>query len=368
MAGHLLTMPILIVNMGGEMVYILEQRLQAQNIPQLKGQKVLNDVVRTMYFPRFMEELFKPQPMYSVQSTRQVFDRLAHSSIMRLNESSMDKLFDLMAMGFKNQVISCASPQELLDVTHNHLDVLRNLVGDSASTVELVDQCAALVHDTYSVLSLFEFCVLRHTLCTFFQDKKIKVSLFLNDQTQNSDGSIVVPSGGMLPATTQMGPGTVRYFSGGQEIRRHCLPVISSHRWSPHSGVRTNIGANVYDVEPRAGSPAPQSAAIASQPVPGDVAAATRRMAAVSELNSLASLIGPPPSSLGGDHFKLENIFGGDMFGGGSGPGADVIQIDGRAPCEHHHNLDAVRQQFEFGTAINYGDPAPELLDLMDNL
>ena len=34
----------LIVNMGGEMVYILAQRLQAQQIPSNKGQKVLCDV------------------------------------------------------------------------------------------------------------------------------------------------------------------------------------------------------------------------------------------------------------------------------------------------------------------------------------
>lgn len=29
-SGQLMTMPLLIVNMGGEMVYILEQRLQAR--------------------------------------------------------------------------------------------------------------------------------------------------------------------------------------------------------------------------------------------------------------------------------------------------------------------------------------------------
>ncbi|KAJ1628558.1 hypothetical protein T492DRAFT_874877 [Pavlovales sp. CCMP2436] len=32
-----LAMPILIVNMGGEMIYILEQRLEAQSVPKEKG-------------------------------------------------------------------------------------------------------------------------------------------------------------------------------------------------------------------------------------------------------------------------------------------------------------------------------------------
>lgn len=39
-----------------------------------------------------MDELFKPQPLYSKKAMRTVFDRLAHASIMRLNAASMDKV------------------------------------------------------------------------------------------------------------------------------------------------------------------------------------------------------------------------------------------------------------------------------------
>ena len=78
----------------------------------------------------FIDELFRPQDVYSMHSVRQIFDRLAHSSIMRLNESSMDKLFDLMTMGFKYQMLACSYPQELLHVTLNHLYQLRAKVED----------------------------------------------------------------------------------------------------------------------------------------------------------------------------------------------------------------------------------------------
>jgi hypothetical protein len=56
--------------------------------------------------PPLCQELFKPQPCYSMRSTRQIFDKLAHSSIMKLNKTSMDKLYDLMIMNFKFQVTS----------------------------------------------------------------------------------------------------------------------------------------------------------------------------------------------------------------------------------------------------------------------
>lgn len=54
-----------------------------------------------MLAPKFVDELFRPQAMYTVQSSKEIFEKLAHSSIMKLNTTSMQKLFDLMLMGFK---------------------------------------------------------------------------------------------------------------------------------------------------------------------------------------------------------------------------------------------------------------------------
>lgn len=83
MALH--AMPFVMINLGTEMVYILEQRLKAQQIPLEKGNKVLKEVVLTMFDPLFYEEVFRPQEVYTIGATRQIFDRLAHSSIMRLS-------------------------------------------------------------------------------------------------------------------------------------------------------------------------------------------------------------------------------------------------------------------------------------------
>jgi hypothetical protein len=65
----LYTMPIIVLNMGGEMTYILNQRLQAQSVQDEKAKKVLLDVARAMFSPVFIDELFKPQEMYSQSST-----------------------------------------------------------------------------------------------------------------------------------------------------------------------------------------------------------------------------------------------------------------------------------------------------------
>lgn len=115
------------------MVYILNQRLVAQKIPRDKADKVRQDVVKHILDSTFVEDLMKPQPLYSMTSTRQVFDKLAHSSIMKLQKSSMDKLFELMLMGVKFQMLSVKYPEEVLQVTYNHLKNLREMVRGSSA-------------------------------------------------------------------------------------------------------------------------------------------------------------------------------------------------------------------------------------------
>jgi len=361
------------------MVYILEQRLQAQKIPENKGQKVLNDVVRTMYYPRFIEELFKPQEMYSIHSTRQIFDRLAHSSIMRLNENSMDKLFDLMAMGFKFQIISCGTPQEMVDVTLNHLNALKRLVVSNPQLLELLEECTKQIHVGYSNMLLADFAAMRQSLCTFFQDRKVKVSLFLHDHTQNHhDGSIVVSSSGTLQAGAQV-TGTVRYFQGGAEVQRQQLPCVTASSWVPSSGTRSALGANLYEKDRNGSGADGQAAAGAPQTMPAAPAAPappappappqqdSRTQAAVGELKLLASLIGtaPAPSS---DTFKLESLFATGVYhqdGSGQQSGPEIIQIDGTAPSDHHRGLDDIRRQMDNLTL----QPQPDMTgqdDLLD--
>jgi hypothetical protein len=63
-------MPFIILILGGEMIYILEQRLRSQMVQQDRSQKVLQDIIKTMLSKKFMDEVFKPQAMYSLVETR----------------------------------------------------------------------------------------------------------------------------------------------------------------------------------------------------------------------------------------------------------------------------------------------------------
>lgn len=315
-----------------------------------------------------------------MQSTRQIFDRLAHSSIMRLNESSMEKLFDLMAMGFKLQLVSCRTPREVVDVSLKHLEELNRIVEGSPQVRDLLEECKRRMHEAYDRMAEAELDAMRQCLCTFFQDRKVKVSLFLQDRTQKNDGSIVVPSSGMLvpddmimPATGCQELGSVRYFENEREVRRETLLVASSSVWKSGHEAQNMLGSNLYMREQSANPGdvhAPHetlaSPAATSTPSAQDGSASVNTAAAVGELNMLASLIGTQPVAVG-EEIKLEQLFAANVgLKDPNGPILEVIQIDGTRPSDFHLGLDTVRQQMEGGITEEDARKSDDLLDLLD--
>lgn len=251
--ASLMCLPVVVCNLGSEMIYILEQRLRAQSITSEKSVKVLHDVVKSMFDPTFVSELFKPQELYSQRATRQIFDKLAHSSIMRLSESSMDKLYDLMTMGFKFQLVSCRSPQEVLTVTLTHLVTVKSYLTDPV-IISLVDNFENALRSHFGAFTVGEWHALRQALHRFLSDKRVKVSLFLQEGIQHADGKIKLPSA--VQADAAVGPvGAVRRYGGGDGDHRGQVHVAYGVKSPPPHPIP--LGGNMYARDRQAAPPAP---------------------------------------------------------------------------------------------------------------
>ncbi|KAI5100857.1 protein OSCP1, partial [Silurus meridionalis] len=256
------TLPLLIINLGGEMLYILDQRLRAQNQTDDKIQKgwseedrkrVLNDIVGVMFSKAFIEETMQPQDVYSHRALRCLLTRLAHTSIMRLSSTSMDRLYDLMMMAFKYQIVLCPRPRDLLLVSFNHMDGVRGLIKDNPRLINSVNEAQRFIIETYTPLSDGEFQLIRQTLLAFFQDIHIRVSIFLKGNLQKGDGTFVMPTSGPVPHGSEV-PGLIRYFNiRGRVVRRREFVSGGSYASSLRdasfdvSGDRvTCLGTNMY--------------------------------------------------------------------------------------------------------------------------
>jgi hypothetical protein len=370
------TMPIIVINMGGEMVYILQQRLQAQKVQDDKAIKVLQDVIRAMYSPLFITELFKPQDMYSAVSTKQIFEKLAHSSIMRLNKQSMEKLYDLMIMGFKYQLVSCHFPQQILQITLYHLEIIKSLV-KSDTISKSVQSVISQTINLYSSLTNGQWNYLSHSLMKFLQGKKTKVSLFLQRNLQGMDGTLNLSNDGPLPLGTSV-PGTITYYENGEVIKNRSFPTDNASYANVVEAdemfdLSSTLGQNMYipNANPPSGGPSFASITAAGREMGSSIVSARKmnsaggaqakggsgnftlpsdmKSTAKAELNLLADLLGISHSSSAKEGMESDvkpfkvNLFPDNSFddkyegkkssaseeGGSGSAGYILIDIDG---------------------------------------
>ncbi|KAI6651701.1 Protein OSCP1 [Oopsacas minuta] len=215
----LLTLPLIFINLGGEMLYILDQRLSAQHLKEQRIQRILRDIIGQMLNDKFVNELFSPQPVYKKREMKYVFEKLAHASIMKLNASSMSKLYDLMVMAFKYQLLHCREPRDILLVTYNHLDAMYTWCIGSKEHEQLLETTKLKILQTYGNLNTSKLQAVRLSLLTFLQDVHIRVSIFLRDHVQLPSGRFILLPEGEIVQPYDI-PGVIKSYKNGSETSR----------------------------------------------------------------------------------------------------------------------------------------------------
>jgi hypothetical protein len=264
-------LPFLIINLSGEMMYIIDQRLRAQLIITAKADRVKEDLTLKLVDDTFLETLFTPQKLYTVEACKKLFQDLTLSSIMKLSATSMEKLMDLMLMGVKMQTLCIKYPEELLHVTINHIESMISLVKGSSKHL-LRSKLLARFVDQFSDYRPYHFAQLRRTLLDFFIDKSIRVSVLIAESMQFEDGSFYIDIGGEMPPGTGDVPRTVLVINSLGNVQEKRVLGSSPNHSCCVSTVRERVnerrtffGLNIYaDSRPalrrdpvvsRAGSP-----------------------------------------------------------------------------------------------------------------
>ena len=172
-------------------------------------------------------------------SVRQLFEKLAHSSIMRLNATSMNKLFDLMLMSIKLQMLRTKYPEEIYQVTMNHLNTLLEiLVNQDAKgnedVIDLVKESLNFVTSTYQGMRPYDWIILRQTLLRFLQGKNVKVSIFIQDNLQSNSGVIYLPMSELAPPAVKKPGYVTKYKVNGDVEREYNLYLKLSSSYIPN--------------------------------------------------------------------------------------------------------------------------------------
>lgn len=78
----------------------------------------------------FIEQCFQAKSIGNLSIMKALIEKLAHSSIMRLGQDSLDKLFELMLMAVKYQMVTVTEPRLLFDVTSTHIESWHRMTDD----------------------------------------------------------------------------------------------------------------------------------------------------------------------------------------------------------------------------------------------
>jgi Organic solute transport protein 1 len=91
----LLAMPIIVTNMGCDMLFIIRQRLHAQETPLIRRFAVLRDISLKLLSNETIEPFFQPRQPPAVEELYSIFSHLARCSVMRLSALRCDFLQEL---------------------------------------------------------------------------------------------------------------------------------------------------------------------------------------------------------------------------------------------------------------------------------
>ncbi|KAL4497693.1 hypothetical protein ABPG73_020790 [Tetrahymena malaccensis] len=250
MLAKLLVNPILLINAGGEMVYILSQRLIAQKVDPVKTVQVLNDILRSLFSQQLFTELMKPQKIMQMSFFKTLITKMVHCSIMKLNEASMQKLIDLILMDFKAQIVNTMHPAELYDVTQNHFNGIINIMKNGPA-VEYLIYVQKKFEEIYSPMLPFDFLQIKIELLAFLQDVKQKVYVFIEDKTQNQHGDIRIVNSQTAGPHVQI-PGLItKYDQEGRVLSKNQKFLESTDQYISNSSKsfinnETEWGQNMF--------------------------------------------------------------------------------------------------------------------------
>lgn len=155
----------------------------------------MREITCVLLDPNFLERAMvgteELKTLLTVDYCKFILRDIACSSLMRLDEQSMGKLWDLMTMIFKWQLYLSKYPQHLLDITFRHLDGVGNLYPEVKKTI-LVDYTKNKLLDYWNVQSEFQQRNIYVTVRSWLECFNVKIAVLIRLGFQGED-AIFIP-------------------------------------------------------------------------------------------------------------------------------------------------------------------------------
>lgn len=156
---------------------------------------VIHDVTTVLLDPKFLESLINGSmhnnaQLLTAEHCKFMLNDIATCSLMRLDETSMEKLWNLMTMVYKWQLFVSRHQHNLLDITFRHLDAINRLYPDARRHM-LIDYAKNMLLDFWNSCGEEQQLSIYRTNKAWLQCFNTKISLLIRLGFQAMDGSFI---------------------------------------------------------------------------------------------------------------------------------------------------------------------------------
>lgn len=99
--GLLHVNPYLLINIGGEMIYMIDSRLRKSGVSEQQKQKILQDKISLLFQDDLMSDIFVPQRMYPLLNIKGILIKIIMKSTFGPDQSDMGQFFSDVFINFK---------------------------------------------------------------------------------------------------------------------------------------------------------------------------------------------------------------------------------------------------------------------------
>lgn len=155
----------------------------------------MREITSLLLDPKFLDRVMvgteELKSLLTADYCKFILRDIACSSMMRLDEQSMGKLWDLMTMIFKWQLYLSKYPQHLLEITFRHLDGVSKLYPEVKKTI-LVDYTKNKLLDYWNVQSELQQRNIYVTVKSWLECFNVKIAVLIRLGFQGED-AIFIP-------------------------------------------------------------------------------------------------------------------------------------------------------------------------------
>lgn len=199
-------------------------------IPTWAIVSVLTDITTVLLHPKLLEELFIPQPVATHGVIKQLLQDISATSLMKLDDYSMSKLWDLMTMIYKWQ-LSIATTQNIFDITRRHLKHVASMQPQYFPK-SMVEYAMKRFEELAHKLSDTDYNCLRNTMILWFSEHHTKISVLMRLGLQRKDGTFNMPTTIDRKILQNLGENIYRYDTKKNPIEKYKEQCADTHEIS----------------------------------------------------------------------------------------------------------------------------------------